>query len=261
VPRREHVALGEWPRFGVAVAKPGDAVVEQPPPGPQYRGELSRVGVDVCAADVLDHADRGDRIELLAGKVAVVADADLDPVGEPRRRRPLARERGLRLGQRDGGDVAPCASAACSAKLPHPQPTSRTRSPARTASFVHTSSSFARCASSSVWGFSSNGAEFSQARGNHRLRPIAEVRVGPAGGRKTAGGSWNQKRVIQAGRSAASWIWTERGAQSSACSACNSPRRGGRSAEDRSGRCAPIVSGLRCEGLVKPSPHISAVER
>ena len=70
----EDKALGKRSCLGVAVAKPGDAVVEQPPAGAQDRGELSRVGVDVCAADVLDHADRGDRVELLAGNVAVVAD-------------------------------------------------------------------------------------------------------------------------------------------------------------------------------------------
>jgi len=42
---------------------------------------------------------------LLAGEVAVVRDADVDPVGERHRCRPLARERGLRLGERDAGDV------------------------------------------------------------------------------------------------------------------------------------------------------------
>jgi hypothetical protein len=95
---------------------------------------------------VLDHADRGDRVELLAGEVAVVGEADLDPVGEPGRASATC-----------GSDTVmpvtwtPYSPAACSAKLPHPQPTSSTRSPAHSLSFVHTSSSFARCAASSVW--------------------------------------------------------------------------------------------------------------
>ena len=42
----------------------------------------------------------------------------------------------------------PCSRAAWIAKLPQPQPTSSTRSPARSASLVHTSSSFALCAAS-----------------------------------------------------------------------------------------------------------------
>ena len=45
-----------------------------------------------------------------------------------------------------------------------------------------------------VWGFISNGAEFHTGAWNHRLRPIAEVRVGPAGRLKTAGGSWIRQR-------------------------------------------------------------------
>ena len=40
-----------------------------------------------------------------AGEVAVVSDADLDPVSEPRHRRPFAGERGLPRGQRDAGDM------------------------------------------------------------------------------------------------------------------------------------------------------------
>src|SRR5438876_3404489 len=75
------------------------------PAGPQHHGELPSVSVDVRAADVLGHADRGDRIEPLTGEVAVVGDADVDPVGQSGRRRPLPRERGLPLGQRDAGDV------------------------------------------------------------------------------------------------------------------------------------------------------------
>ena len=57
--------------------------------------------------------------------------ADLDPVGEPALGRALARELGLRLRQRDADDAARRGcSAAWMAKLPQPQPTSSTRSPA-----------------------------------------------------------------------------------------------------------------------------------
>ena len=44
----------------------------------------------------------------------------------------------------------PCSVAACTGKLPQPQPTSSRRSPGRRPSLLHTSSSFVRCASSSV---------------------------------------------------------------------------------------------------------------
>ena len=44
----------------------------------------------------------------------------------------------------------PWFAAACIAKLPQPQPTSSTRWPGLSASFLQTSSSFASCASSSV---------------------------------------------------------------------------------------------------------------
>ena len=45
---------------------------------------------------------------------------------------------------------APCSRAAWIANEPQPQPTSSTRSPGCKASFVQTSSSLVRCASSSV---------------------------------------------------------------------------------------------------------------
>ena len=44
----------------------------------------------------------------------------------------------------------PYSRAACSANAPQPQPTSSTRSPGCSASFVQTRSSLVRCASSSV---------------------------------------------------------------------------------------------------------------
>ena len=59
----------------------------------------------LTVADVLDHADRGDRVERLAAHVAVVGDADVDAVGHARLLRPLPRAGGLRLGERDAGDV------------------------------------------------------------------------------------------------------------------------------------------------------------
>ena len=61
-----------------------------------------------------------------------------------------ARALGLRLGQRDAGDVHAVLAAAWIAKLPQPQPTSSTRSPGLQPSFVQTSSSLVSCASSSV---------------------------------------------------------------------------------------------------------------
>jgi hypothetical protein len=66
-------------------------------------------------------------IEAIASKrsppARAILDADVDRSATPasaRRARPL----GLRLGQRDAGDVDAVIAAACTAKLPHPQPTS-----------------------------------------------------------------------------------------------------------------------------------------
>ena len=62
--------------------------------------------VDVRAAHVLHHADAGDGVEALAARaVAVVGDAEVDPVRDPGRGGALACKRGLRLRQRDAGDV------------------------------------------------------------------------------------------------------------------------------------------------------------
>src|SRR3954452_1166610 len=101
LPVREDVALREGPALDVAVLQPRDAVVEQAAAGAQHGGELLGVGVDLRLADVLDHPDRGDRVELLAGQLAVVLDADLDPVRESRIGHALARQHGLRLGESD----------------------------------------------------------------------------------------------------------------------------------------------------------------
>ena len=112
----KHVALGERPRLGVAVAQAGDAVVEQPPARLQQPCEHARVLVDAVRADVLDHADRGDRVEALAAdarpQVAVVAYADLDPVLQARLGHAPARELGLGGGQRDAEGMHPVLAAA-----------------------------------------------------------------------------------------------------------------------------------------------------
>ena len=71
------------------------------PPGAQQVGEAAGVEVDPLPADVLDHADAGDRVEAGLGQLAVVGDADLDPVGDAGCRGPLPRQPGLRLGEGD----------------------------------------------------------------------------------------------------------------------------------------------------------------
>ena len=102
-------------------------------------------------ADVLDHADARHRVEGLVAELAVVRHPDLHAVGEAALRRALARERGLRLGERDARRrCTPWCAAAWMAKLPQPQPMSSTRWPGFSSSFVQTSSSFASWASSSV---------------------------------------------------------------------------------------------------------------
>ncbi len=74
------------------------------PAGLQQAGELRGVLVDFARADVLDHADRSDRVEALAlapGEVAVVAQADLHAVLEARLRDAPAGELRLVGGERD----------------------------------------------------------------------------------------------------------------------------------------------------------------
>jgi hypothetical protein len=93
---REHVALRERAGLRLAEAQPRDAVVEQPAAGLHEPRERRRIGVDVDGADVLDHADRRDRVEALAGQVAVVHHADVDPVGDAGLAYAPARALGLR---------------------------------------------------------------------------------------------------------------------------------------------------------------------
>ena len=77
---------------------------------------------------MLNHADARDRVEALAGELAVTHRADLDPVGDARPRRPVLREARLGLGQSDpdqlsaasgttvDGEAAPAAAAAAEAR-------------------------------------------------------------------------------------------------------------------------------------------------
>ena len=77
-------------RLGV---QPRDAVVEEQPTGRQQVVQRARVGIELVAADVLVHADAGDLVERAVGDLAVVADADLELVGEAGGLDPLARQR------------------------------------------------------------------------------------------------------------------------------------------------------------------------
>src|SRR4051812_35317974 len=97
----EDVALRERPALDAAVLQARDAVVEQPPAGPEHRGELLGVDVDLRLADVLDHPDRGDRVEVLTPELAIVLNANLDLVADPGVEDPLPRQLRLRLGQGD----------------------------------------------------------------------------------------------------------------------------------------------------------------
>jgi hypothetical protein len=91
------------------VPKLGDPVVEKAAARAEHRGELLGVDVDLGFADVLDHPDGGDCVEVLAGELAVVLDANLDSVRQPGLGLTLARELGLglRQGDPDGLDPVP----------------------------------------------------------------------------------------------------------------------------------------------------------
>src|SRR3954467_3750628 len=102
---REDVALAERTGGRIVVAEPCDAVVQHAAAVDDQRAELRRVLVDPLVADVLDHADAGDRIEALTADLAVVLDADVHLVGDTRFGGTLARDSSLRLRQRDAGDV------------------------------------------------------------------------------------------------------------------------------------------------------------
>ena len=76
-------------------------MVQQRPAGPQQTEQRLRVHVDLGFADVLGHADARDRVKRRLRQLPVVLHADLDLLAEARLRDALARELGLRLGQRD----------------------------------------------------------------------------------------------------------------------------------------------------------------
>ncbi len=81
-----------------------DAVVEDSAAGLQHAGDLARVLVDLRLADVLDHADAGDRIEAFLAQVAVIHHPELDPVVHSGLARQLLRQLRLRLRERDAPD-------------------------------------------------------------------------------------------------------------------------------------------------------------
>src|SRR4051812_4615119 len=80
-------------------------MVEDPPVVDDQRAQLRRVLVDALLADVLDHADAGDRVEPLTADLTVVLDANVDLVGNAGFGGTLTRDPGLWLRQRDAGDV------------------------------------------------------------------------------------------------------------------------------------------------------------
>jgi hypothetical protein len=70
-------------------------VVEQAPAGRQQLRERAGVAIDLGVADVLDHADAGDRVIRPVVELTVVGEADLDAVGDAGLGHPPARELGL----------------------------------------------------------------------------------------------------------------------------------------------------------------------
>src|SRR5690606_32768760 len=66
----------------VPLGAAGDLVVEQPPAGRQEAVQVAGVLQVAGGADVLGHADGGDRVEGAVGDVPVVLHPDLHPVGQ-----------------------------------------------------------------------------------------------------------------------------------------------------------------------------------
>ena len=127
----EHVALGERAGLGFADAQPAMPWLSSARRLEQRRQRM-RVLVDLDRADVLDHADAGDLVVRLAGQLAVVRDADVHQVADPRLGRAL-RPAPPAAPKRDAGDRDAVLAAAWIAKLPQPHPTSSTRSPCSSA--------------------------------------------------------------------------------------------------------------------------------
>jgi hypothetical protein len=80
-------------------------VVEDAAAGLHEPRDLLRVHVDLRRAHVLDHADAGHGVERLVLQLAVVRNADVHAVADPPLGGALARERGLRLRERDSHDA------------------------------------------------------------------------------------------------------------------------------------------------------------
>ena len=147
---REHVALRERARLGIAHAQPRDAVVQHPPAGLHESRHLARVDVDLVGAHVLDHPDARHRVERLAGEVAVVHHPDVHAVREAALLGAPARERGLGLRQRDSHHVHTVVRGGVEREAAPAAADVEHALAGLSASFVQTSSSFASWASSSV---------------------------------------------------------------------------------------------------------------
>src|SRR3546814_2021456 len=79
----EDVATRERATGETGAADARDGVVEHAATGAQEPTQRLEVLAGAGLADVLEHPDRADGVELLAAQVAVVLQADLPRVGEP----------------------------------------------------------------------------------------------------------------------------------------------------------------------------------
>ena len=75
------------------------------PPRTEEATEDREVLLHPLGADVLEHADRRDGVELLAVELPVVLEADVDQVVEPGGGHPLPCSRGLLAADRDADDA------------------------------------------------------------------------------------------------------------------------------------------------------------
>ncbi len=97
----EHVASEERARPERGVTGVGDGVVEQPAPRSQESVEHAEVLTRARRTDVLEHPDRGDRVERLLTEVAVVLQPDRHPTLQTGLGHAVAGERGLLGADRD----------------------------------------------------------------------------------------------------------------------------------------------------------------
>ena len=121
-----------------APRRSADPVVQQPALGQQERVAAGRSTSSSCVeADVLEHADRADRVERAVVDVAVVLQADLDPVAEPGLGDPLRRQLGLALRDGDADRAHPVVPRPRASTMPpQPHPTSSSRMPGCSASLL-----------------------------------------------------------------------------------------------------------------------------